>query len=111
MSSIVAFDNGEVFLKSATFDRIMEQAGGLVATEAAREVLASAIAVGALWPERVNDAQRLEVIRAVWTAASQVRAEAAIAPSGQLVVDQVDELTAELRRRYPKLGGHRLRRQ
>ncbi|MCW2880866.1 MAG: hypothetical protein JWQ95_4966 [Sphaerisporangium sp.] len=103
MSSLVAWEDGEVFLKSTTFEELLVPILRSTTTASDRESLTGALAIGGLWPDdHLDDSQRPRVLRAIMSRADSLIA--AEPDAGSTRAHQLGQLRDELRRRYPYLA-------
>ena len=100
MSSMVAFTEGEVFLKSATFEWLMHKIFERVETQTDREAVTDALTIACLWVDQLADAQRDRIVDQVLVVIGQALEDPNLVSCDELALAQLTELRAELKRRY-----------
>lgn len=97
---MVAFTEGEVFLKSATFDWLMHNVSESAATAEDRTAVNDALEVACLWVDDLADAQRERLVSLVLQVIGQALEDPDLIGLNEVARAQLTELCTELERRY-----------
>ena len=97
---MVAFTDGEVFLKSATFDWLIHNMSERTATPEDRKAVNDALEVACLWVDQLADAQRQRLVSLALQVIGQALEEPDLIGLDEVAIAQLTELRTELERRY-----------
>ena len=107
MPGLVFWEEGEVFLASSTFERLILLAGQHLPDPDDQEELSGMLAVGAFKPDAYDEPRRSRFVGAVARAAEQMVRESEGEGEPERAMETqntLNELLAELRRRHPQAG-------
>lgn len=101
MSAMFAFDQGEVFLKSSTFGRVMARLLERIENGNDRRAMLDAVDLNCLWVDQLGPERKARLLPLVSEVLTACLAE--VLSNDQLAIVQLNSVNKELRRRYPQL--------
>lgn len=91
---------GEVLLKSATFEWLIHKILERVETQTDRKAVNDALEIACLWADRLANAERERVVAQVLVVIGQALEDPNLVSCDELALAQLTELRADLKRRY-----------